>query len=61
MKLLASDQFCGSMQWLDPERLKADYVPKGFHIRPGPIQGHPFGLNIPVADRQDLIAFLKTL
>ena len=48
-------------QWLDPARLKSDYVPKGFHIGPGPIQGHPFGLDLPAADKQDLIAFLKTL
>ncbi len=48
-------------EWLDPARLKSDYVPKGFHIGPGPIQGHPFGLNLPAGDKQDLIAFLKTL
>jgi hypothetical protein len=48
-------------EWLDPERLKSDYVPKGFHIGPGPIQGHPFGLDLPAAEKQDLIVFLKTL
>ncbi|MBV8832255.1 MAG: hypothetical protein JO108_23890 [Acidobacteriaceae bacterium] len=48
-------------EWLDPARLKPDYVPKGFHIGPGPIQGHPFGLNLSAADKQDLIAFLRTL
>jgi hypothetical protein len=48
-------------EWLDPERLKSDYVPKGFHIGPGPIQGHPFGLDLPAAEKQDLILFLKTL
>jgi hypothetical protein len=25
-------------EWLDPLRLKQDYVPKGFHVEPGPIQ-----------------------
>jgi len=45
----------------DPARLKDDYVAKGFHLGPGPIQGHPFGLDLPAADEQDLIAFLKTL
>lgn len=48
-------------EWLDPARLKSDYVPKGFHLGPGPIQGHPFGLNLTAPDKQDLIAFLKTL
>jgi hypothetical protein len=48
-------------EWLDPARLKSDYVPGGFHIGPGPIQGHEFGLKLSSADRKDLIAFLKTL
>jgi cytochrome c553 len=48
-------------EWFDPARLKTDYVPKGFHLGPGPIQGHPFGLDLPAADKQELIAFLKTL
>jgi len=48
-------------EWFDPARLKPDYVPKGSHIGPGAIQGHPFGLDLPAADKQDLIAFLKTL
>jgi hypothetical protein len=48
-------------EWLDPARLKSQYVSKGFHMAPGPIQGHPFGLNLPAGDQQDLIAFLKTL
>ena len=25
-------------EWLDPARLKPDYVPKGFHLGPGPIK-----------------------
>jgi cytochrome c553 len=48
-------------EWFDPARLNADYVPKGFHLGPGPIKGHEFGLKLSLADRQALIAFLKTL
>ena len=36
-------------------------MPKGFHLEPGPIQGHPFGFSLRSGDKQDLIAFLKTL
>ena len=48
-------------EWLDPTRLKNDYVPKGFHIGPGPIEGHEFSFALSPADRRALIAFLKTL
>ena len=48
-------------EWLDPTRLKQSYVPKGFHLAPGPIKGHEFGLRLPLQDKQALIAFLKTL
>jgi Di-haem oxidoreductase, putative peroxidase len=48
-------------EWLDPERLRNDYVPKGFHLGPGPIKGHEFGLKLPHDDKEALIAFLKTL
>jgi hypothetical protein len=48
-------------EWFDPARLQQDYVPKGFHLDPGPIQGHEFGLKLAPDDRQALIAFLKTL
>jgi cytochrome c peroxidase len=48
-------------EWLDPARLQDDYVPKGFHLGPGPIQGHEFGLKLSPEDKQALIAFLKTL
>jgi hypothetical protein len=24
-------------EWFDPARLQSDYVPKGFHLGPGPI------------------------
>jgi hypothetical protein len=48
-------------EWFDPARLNADYVPNGFHLAPGPIQGHEYGTRLSVADRKSLIAFLKTL
>jgi hypothetical protein len=48
-------------EWFDPARLKEDYVPKGFHLGPGPIKGHEFGLKLAQDDREALIAFLKTL
>jgi mono/diheme cytochrome c family protein len=48
-------------EWLDPARLKEDYVPKGFHLGPGPIKGHEFGLKLTPDDKAALIAFLKTL
>jgi mono/diheme cytochrome c family protein len=48
-------------EWFDPARLKDDYVAKGFHLGPGPIKGHEFGLKLSPDDRQALIAFLKTL
>ena len=48
-------------EWLDPARLKEDYLPKGYHRGPGPILGHPFGLKLSPEDKQALIAFLKTL
>jgi cytochrome c553 len=48
-------------EWFDPARLGADYVPRGFHLGPGPIKGHGFGLKLAPDDRKALIAFLKTL
>ena len=48
-------------EWFDPARLREDYVPKGYHRGPGPIKGHEFGLKLGSGDRQDLIAFLRTL
>ena len=38
-------------EWLDPARLKEDYVPKGFHLGPGSIKGHEFGLKLLSEDR----------
>ena len=48
-------------EWFDAARLRTDYVPHGFHLSPGPIQGHEFGLKLPADDKSALIAFLKTL
>jgi hypothetical protein len=48
-------------EWFDPARLNDNYVPKGFHLQPGPIRGHNFGLGLSPEDRQALIAFLRTL
>ena len=54
-------QASGLEEWLDPGRLQPDYVPRGFHLSPGPIQGHEFGLTLSPADRRALIAFLNTI
>jgi hypothetical protein len=48
-------------EWFGPARLGNDYVPKGFHLTPGAIRGHEFGLGLPASEREALIAFLKTL
>ena len=48
-------------EWFDASRLQEDYVPRGFHLAPGPIRGHEFGLQLSAEDRGALIAFLKTL
>jgi hypothetical protein len=48
-------------EWFDPARLKNGYVPKGFHLGPGPIEGHEKGLDLSPEEKRDLIAFLKTL
>jgi len=48
-------------EWFDPARLNPDYVPRGFHLAPGPIRGHEFGLELSPEDKRLLIAFLKTL
>ena len=48
-------------EWFDPDRVKVGYTPKGFHLAPGPIEGHEFGLKLSRSDRKALIAFLNTL
>jgi Di-haem oxidoreductase, putative peroxidase len=50
--------------WFDPRRLKDDYAPTGFRgvgVKTRAVKGHAYGLNLSAADRQALIAFLKTL
>jgi hypothetical protein len=50
--------------WLDPARLRPDYVPtgfKGYDGRTRSIPGHLFGLKLSRSERSDLIAFLNTL
>ncbi len=49
---------------LDPRRLRDDYVPtsfKGAGVATKAVRGHEFGLELAPADRDALLAFLKTL
>ena len=51
-------------EWLDPERLRNDYVPsgfKGYKVTHRAVPGHEFGLKLNAEDKAALIAFLKTL
>lgn len=50
--------------WLDPVRLRNDYVPtgfKGYGVKTRAVKGHEFGLDLSPEDKKSLIAFLKTL
>lgn len=50
--------------WFDPARLDRGYIPTGFKGYDGKtrsVPGHRFGLRLSSAERNDLIAFLKTL
>ena len=50
--------------WLDPKRLRDDYVPSGFRgygVKTRAVKGHPFGLSLSDSDKKALIAFLNTL
>jgi hypothetical protein len=50
--------------WFDRNRLRDDYVPKGFEgvgVKARPVRGHEFGLKLSSEDKAALIAFLKTL
>jgi Cytochrome c len=50
--------------WFDPRRLNDDYVPTGFRgagVTSRAVKVHRFGLGLSAAERQALIAFLKTL
>ncbi|MBL8229156.1 MAG: hypothetical protein JNL98_11790 [Bryobacterales bacterium] len=48
-------------EWLDPARLKPEFVPKNRYAPQGAVPGHEFGLKLAAGDRAALIAFLKTL
>jgi hypothetical protein len=48
----------------DPDRQKDTHIPGGWSPPGVPkraIRGHEFGLSLPLADREELIAFPKTL
>lgn len=50
--------------WFDPARRGDDYRATGFRgvgNERGPVEGHPFGLDLTAEDRRALIAFLRTL
>src|SRR5215471_14591806 len=50
--------------WFDERRLRDDYVPTnfvGYGVKTRAVRGHEFGLKLAKADKQSLIAFLKTL
>lgn len=50
--------------WLNPARLRDDYVPGGFRgagVKARAVPGHEFGLALPPAEKAALIAFLRTL
>ena len=57
--------WCATLEdWLDPKRLRDDYVPTGYKpygMKTYAVKGHPFGLDLSSEDRKALIAFLKTL
>jgi hypothetical protein len=49
--------------WFDPRRLEDGYRPTGWNPGggPRPVRGHRFGLDLEPADREALLAFLRTL
>ncbi len=57
--------WCATLEdWLDPKRLRNDYLPTGFRpygVKGFAVTGHSFGLALSDSERTDLIAFLKTL
>jgi mono/diheme cytochrome c family protein len=57
--LLHDGTLAGPAALLDAARLAPDY--RGGLHGPGPIVGHPFGLGLDAAEREDLLAFLGTL
>jgi hypothetical protein len=63
--LLSHDGSVATLEdWFDPRRLRDDYVPtgfKGYKVTQRAVPGHEFGLNLPPADKDALIAFLRSL
>jgi hypothetical protein len=57
--------WCATLEdWFDPSRLNNNYVPTGFKpygTETYAVSGHNFGLDLTPQEKQDLIAFLKTL
>jgi hypothetical protein len=50
--------------WFDSHRLDKDYVPtgyRGYDTPTHPVAGHEFGLDLTAEEKQELIAFLRTL
>ena len=50
--------------WFDPARLEEDYAPTGFRgvgVEARAVPGHEFGLALSAGEKDDLIAFLRTL
>jgi hypothetical protein len=50
--------------WFDPRRLHDDYAPTGFvgyGARTRAVKGHEFGLKLSAEEKQELVAFLRTL
>ncbi len=50
--------------WFDARRLREDYVPTGFRgygVKTRAVKGHPYGLDLSMAERKAMIKFLKTL
>lgn len=58
------DGSIGSLEELfNPARLKSGFRSSNWHptVEAHPVTGHPFGLDLPPADRTALVAFLRTL
>lgn len=60
-----SGQVASLEEWFDPRRLQPDFVTQGGFRLPGAasaaVRGHEMGLRLAPQERQDLIAFLRTL
>jgi hypothetical protein len=51
-------------EMFDPDRLKETHVPGGYSppgVKSRAITGHEFGLKLPAVEREQLIAFLRTV